>query len=163
MWWWWRLCEDPAGGENDIIWGFWRKVRASCVTEVMQHHYCSLNGSQGGLEDRVKAHDPRAHAGLLPLSLIFRVHLNVGHFSCAVCVGWIGLPIKVVFLFRRCDSLCSRWGRCFCCRAACTNEQNGEERGQKGNQTLNPGLLFILNMIEMLCGHIYTHTQINCG
>lgn len=84
--------------------------------EVMQHHYWSVNGIQEELEgqNRIKAPNPRSHARILALSLWFwfLVHLNVGHSSFAVFVGWIGLPIKVVFLLCRCCSLFDGRGRC---------------------------------------------------
>lgn len=111
-------------------------------------------------QDGITAQNPRAHASFR-YSSIFLVHLNVSDFSFAVFVGWIGLPIKVVFLLCRCWSPCNRWGRCFnplCCRAPCTNEQNREERGQKGNQTLNRSFQSARHLKHDL-GILWTHTH----
>lgn len=86
--------KEKAVGENDIIWGFGRKVcvNVNMVTEVMR---CDTNNAR----ERIRSEQLWC---LCSGSGCCVFPVNVGDFDCAVFAGWTGLPIKVVFLLCRC-------------------------------------------------------------
>lgn len=143
---------------------FWgRKVRASCVPEVMQQPSCSPHGSRGRRRGRGKAPEPRAHAGLLPPPLGSPVRVDVGDFSCAVCVG-PDCQSKLFFCSAAAVPPRGRRGALF------PPQGRLHERAKQGGtwaereSNTQPGLLRRSSSptpTEMPCGHVQPPTR--CG